>query len=58
MRHTECCFVTYASFVLYWIYDPTRINENYRRLDVRMQKNTNKTLLQILYNFNLISAIV
>jgi len=27
--HTKCCFVTYASFVLYWIYDPTRISGNY-----------------------------
>jgi hypothetical protein len=41
-KEVQCSFVKYTSFVLHWIYDPTRIKEKYLLLDVWMQKNTNK----------------
>jgi len=34
-----CNFVKDASFVLYWMYDTIRIEENYLLLSVWMQRN-------------------
>ena len=47
-----CSLVKYTSFVLYWIYDPTKIAVNYLLFDVWMQRNINYKQIQILYNFS------
>jgi hypothetical protein len=36
-----CCLVTHASFVLYWIYDPTLIAVKYLLFDDWMQRKIN-----------------
>ena len=43
-----CSFFKDTSFVLYWIYDTTRIEENYLLLSVWMQRNidTDMNILQ------------
>jgi hypothetical protein len=47
---TGCSFFKCTSFVLYWIYDPNRIEGNYLILDVWMERSRQK---QIFYKFKL-----